>query len=342
MPQPLKFAAIGIDHGHIFGMADGMLAAGAEFAGWWSAADSPQQAQMRARFPDVLQATEMEQLLDDPSIALVLTASVPDLRAEHAILAMEAGKDVMADKPGCTSRAQLDALRGCVARTGRIWSVNFSERLRVASAAKAGELVQAGAIGEVVNIVGLGPHRLRAATRPDWFFERPRYGGILVDIAAHQIDQFLHFTGSATAEVTMASVANRSCPEHPGLQDFGELALRSGHATGYARVDWLTPDGLPVWGDGRLTILGTEGYVELRKYIDLGHGTQGDNLFLVTRDRCERVDCRGTELPYSAALIADIRDRSETAMSQAHAFEVTTLALEAQALAEKGTRWEGA
>ncbi|WP_138467012.1 Gfo/Idh/MocA family protein [Poseidonocella sp. HB161398] len=340
MTPPLKFAAIGIDHGHILNMAAGMQAAGAEFAGWWSEGDGPVLPRFAERFPDVPRAADRAQLLEDPSIGLVLIASVPADRAGHAIAAMEAGKDVMADKPGCTSLADLEALRACVAREGRIWSVNFSERFQVASATKASELVAAGAIGEVVNTVGLGPHRLNAPSRAPWFFERARYGGILADIAAHQVDQFLHYTGSQSAEVTMATVANRANPAHPGLQDFGELALRSDRATGYARVDWYTPDALPVWGDGRLTLLGTEGYIELRKYVDLGHGTQKDNLFLVTRDRCERIDCSGAGTPYFARLAADIRDRTETAMTQAHAFTATELALEAQALAERGTCWE--
>ncbi|MBE3637588.1 Gfo/Idh/MocA family protein [Mangrovicoccus algicola] len=339
MSGTLKFAALGLDHGHILGMAEGMAAAGAEFAGYWGTGSPPPLEKLRARFPDVPQCEDMAQILGDPSIGLVLIAAIPDERAALAIAAMEAGKDVMVDKPGCTSAAQLAALRDCVARTGRIWSVNFSERFRVPSATRAGELIRAGAIGEVVNTVGLGPHRLEAPRRAPWFFERARYGGILTDIASHQIDQFLHFTGAETAEISMATVANRAHPEYPGLQDFGELALRSPRATGYVRVDWFTPGALPVWGDGRVTILGTEGYIELRKYLDPGHGPQTDTLILVNGTRMERIDCRDAGLPYFAALAADIRDRTQTAMAQSHAFEVMRLALEAQALAEGGTVW---
>ena len=197
----------------------------------------------------------------------------------------------MADKPGCTTLQQLDELKACVARTGRIWSVDFSERFEVASVTRAAELVQAGAIGRVVQTVGLGPHRLNEATRPDWFFDRDSYGGILTDIASHQIDQFLYFTGSDDAEVTLASVANYANPHRPGLQDFGEIALRSEHGHSYIRVDWYTPDALPNWGDGRLTILGTDGYIELRKYVDVAGAAGIDHLFLVNGERCEKIDC---------------------------------------------------
>ena len=185
----------------------------------------------------------------------------------------------------------------------------------------------------VIQTLGIGPHRLNRPSRPDWFFDRAAYGGILTDIASHQIDQFLFFTGSTDATVTLARVANYANPDDPGLQDFGEIALQSPQGHGYIRVDWYTPDALPTWGDGRLTILGTEGYIELRKYVDVGQpGT--DHLILVNGTRSEKIDASGAGLPFFARLIADIRDRSETAMTQAHVFKVCALSLQAQAMAE--------
>jgi predicted dehydrogenase len=214
--------------------------------------------------------SDRDAILERSDIDLVVIAAIPRDRAALAIEAMRAGKDVMVDKPGCTTMDQLSDLRAVQAETGRIWSIDFSERFEVPSVTLADELVQAGAIGRVVQTVGLGPHRLNRATRPDWFFDRMAYGGILTDIASHQIDQFLHFTGSQEAEITHAAVENFAHPGDPGLQDFGEIALRAESARGYIRVDWFTPDALPNWGDGRLTILGTEGYIELRKYVGCG------------------------------------------------------------------------
>ena len=329
----MKFAAIGIDHRHIFGMAANLIAEGATFAGWWTEGEPNTLAGFVERFPDVPRVADPRQLLDDPSIALIAISCIPRDRAAWAIRAMEAGKDVMVDKPGCTTEAQLADLRAVQAKTGRIWSVDFSERFEVPAVTMAAGLVAQGAIGRVVQTVGLGPHRLNRATRPAWFFDRDAYGGILTDIASHQIDQFLFFTGSSDAEITLASVGNFANPADPGLQDFGEIALRSDRGQGYIRVDWYTPDALPTWGDGRLTILGTEGYIELRKYVDVGRpGT--DHLVLVNASRCEMIDASGAGLPYFARLIHDIRDRTETAMPQAHAFKVMELALRAQAIAE--------
>ena len=334
MTHPLGIAVVGIDHRHAYGMTTRMLDVGARLVGWWTEGAPGTRAGFEHRFPDAPRAAERAALLDDDAVELVLIADVPDRRAARAIEAMEAGRDVMVDKPGCTTAVQLERIRECVARTGRIWSVDFSERFEVPGVTLATELVRGGAIGRVVQTLGTGPHRLNAATRPDWFFERDRYGGILCDIASHQIDQFLHFTGSTDAEITLASVDNVAHRHWPGLQDFGEVALRSGDARGYVRVDWFTPDALPAWGDGRLTILGTEGYIELRKYVDVAASDATDTLLLVNGTRCERIDARGAGLPYFARLADDVRERTETAMAQAHAFKVTELALRAQAMAE--------
>jgi predicted dehydrogenase len=330
---PLRFAAIGIDHRHVYGMAANMVEAGAEFVGWWTEGHPNTEEGFVKRFPDVPRAQDAAALLDDPSIELILLSGIPCDRAGWAVRAMEAGKDVMSDKPGCTTPEQLNAIKATVAATGRIWSIDFSERFEVPAVTRAAELVAEGAIGKVVQTLGIGPHRLNRDTRPGWFFERDAYGGIITDIASHQIDQFLFFTGSTDAEVTLASVANYANPDDPGLQDFGEIALRSDRGHGYIRVDWYTPDALPTWGDGRLTILGTEGYIELRKYVDVGcEGT--DHLVLVNGTRCEKIDASGAGLPYFARLIGDVRNRTETAMTQAHVFKVCELALAAQAMAE--------
>jgi len=331
---PLKFAAIGIDHRHIFGMAQNMMDVGAAFVGWYTEGEPEPVAGFLKRFPDVPRVATADVLLNDPAIDLIMLSGIPRDRAGWAVKAMQAGKDVMSDKPGCTTLAQLDEIKASVAATGRIWSIDFSERFEVPAVTRAAELVAEGAIGRVVQTVGLGPHRLNRPTRPDWFFDRAAYGGILTDIGSHQIDQFLYFTGSDDAEITMAQVRNFANLGDPGLQDFGEVALRSENGHGYIRLDWFTPDALPTWGDGRLTILGTEGYIELRKYVDVGGDAGTDHLILVTGDRCEKIDASDAGMPYFARLTADIRNRTETAMPQAHAFKVCELALKAQALAE--------
>ena len=249
-PRMLRFAVVGIDHGHIFHHVDGLLGEGAEFVGYCDRTTVPDLLEaFREKYPDV-PALDRDAIFADDSIDVICTAAVPRERAGIGIRAMKAGKDVMLDKPGVTTFQQLEEVKRTVAETGRIFSVCFSERLNVPSAVKAGRLIAEGAIGNVIQTIGLGPHRKSPASRPDWFYKFDEFGGIIVDIASHQIDQFLFYTGSKTAEVVASSVGNFAAAETPEFQDFGEVLLRSDHASGYVRVDWFTPDGLPTWGDG--------------------------------------------------------------------------------------------
>lgn len=333
--KPLKLGVIGIDHRHIFGQLDKMQLLGCTCKGWWTQGAPEPLKGFTKRFPNIPRVANRQELLDDPEIDMILIADVPVRRADRAIDAMRAGKDVMTDKPGCTTLDQLAAIKACVSETNRIWSIDFSERFEVPAVTRAGDLIAEGRIGQVVQTVGLGPHRLNRPTRPDWFFDEASYGGILGDIASHQVDQFLFFTGSTDAEIVTSSVGNFANPQDPGLQDFGEILLRSDTAQGYIRVDWYTPDGLPTWGDGRLTILGTEGYIELRKYVDVAGRDGTDHLFLVNGDTCEHIDASDAPLPYFERLISDVNNRTETAMKQTHCFKVTELALTAQAQATR-------
>jgi predicted dehydrogenase len=329
----LRFAAIGLDHRHIYHQVAELIAAGAECAGYCPLTSDPRVLDgFRERFP-ALVPVERQRLLEDPSIDIICCAAIPRDRATLAITAMRNGKDVMIDKPGVTTPEQLAQVMACVAQTGRIFSICFSERFIVRASETAARLVAEGAIGTVVQTVGLGPHRLNRAIRPGWFFDPAAFGGILVDIASHQIDQFLFYTGASDARIVASSIANHAMPDHPGFADFGEILLRSGRASGYIRVDWFTPDSLPTWGDGRLTVLGTDGFIELRKYLDIAGRAGTDHVFLSNHSGTRHIDASAEPLSYFVRFLADVRDRTETAMPQTHAFTVTRLSLEAQASA---------
>jgi predicted dehydrogenase len=328
--KTLRFAAIGLNHGHIALQTDILLEAGAQLVSYY-AVEPELAAAYGQQYPQAACAASAEEILEDPSIELIINAGIPCERAPLGIRAMQHGKDYMTDKPGMTTFAQLEAVRRVHAETGRIYSVDFSERFHVRSAVKAGELIQAGAIGQVLQVVILAPHQRRLATRPAWYFEREKYGGILVDIGSHQFDQILFYTGSDRAEVVAAQIGNLNHPEYPEYEDFGDAIIRGNGGLGYVRVDWFTPDGLGTWGDGRLFILGTEGYIEARKYCDIAGRPGGDHLFLVDHRNAQSIDCGDVALMYGQQLIADVRNRTETAMSHAHCFLASELALEAEA-----------
>jgi predicted dehydrogenase len=329
----IRFAVIGINHSHIYGQVDCLLRAGATLAGFYAKEDEL-AVPFAARYPQAPRVADRDALLHDPAVALIVTSGISAERAPLGIEAMRAGKDFMSDKPGITSLAQLAEARRVQAETGRIFSICYSEHFEVRCVVKAAELLHAGAIGKLVNTVGLGPHRLNRAIRPAWFFDRAQYGGILTDIASHQVEQFLFFTGAEDATIASACVANRANPADPGLQDFGEMLLRTDDVTGYIRVDWFTPDGMPTWGDGRLVLVGTEGTIELRKYLDIAGENGADHLILADRQGIQRIDCTHVDLPYGSALVHDILHRTETAMPQARCFKAMEIALTAQAMAE--------
>src|SRR5271165_3110686 len=333
--RPIRFAVIGVDHRHIYEMTGRLLELGHACVGYWTDGEPQPLAGFVKRYPHLPRVADKRRLLEDPTVRLILTAAIPSDRAAIAIEAMRAGKDVGTDKPGCTTEVQLAALRQTVAETGRIWSVNYSERFEVKAVTRALELVAAGVIGRVVQTVLLAPHRLNRHLRPDWFFKRECYGGVLCDVGSHQIEQFLTFTGSTDAEIVAAAVGNFANPGDPGFEDFGEILLRSDSSNGYIRVDWYTPDGLANWGDGRLTVLGTKGYMELRKYVDIAGRPGTDHLFLVDNKSTRTIDCGDAGLPYYPNLVADVLDRTETAMPQSHCFKVMELALCAEAMATR-------
>lgn len=331
----LRFAAIGLDHRHIYHLVSELLALGAECAGYCPQTSDPRVLEgFVERFP-ALSPVDRDRLFDDPSIQIIVCAAIPIDRAGVAIRAMRAGKDVMVDKPGAISLDQVEAIETAERETGRIFSICFSERFVVRACEAATRLVAEGAIGRVIQTVGLGPHRLNKAIRPGWFFDTATYGGILVDIASHQIDQFLFFTGSTQAEIVASSVANYALPDHPAFEDFGEILLRGDRGTGYVRVDWFTPDGLPTWGDGRLTILGTHGYIELRKYVDVAGRPGADHVFISDAKGVRHIDASGEPLTYFARFLGDVRERTSAATPKGHALKVTRLAIEAQAKARR-------
>lgn len=337
-PGEFVIAAMGLDHGHIYGMTNGLLEAGATLK--WVYDPDPEKVRKfleTNREAGVMAAESENQILSDPEISLVASACITSDRAALGVRVMEAGKDCFVDKAPLTTLEQLEMIKAAVKRTGRKYMVSYSERLHVESAVYAGELIKSGAIGKVIQVLGLGPHRLNAASRPDWFFEKEKYGGILCDIGSHQIEQFLYYTGANDATVVNSEIGNYNHPEYPELDDFGDATLVADNgAMGYFRVDWFTPDGLSVWGDGRTFVLGTEGYIELRKYVDIDREGAGDFVLWADKDGEHSVNVRGrVGFPFFGQLILDCINRTEHAMTQEHALKAAELCVKAQMLARK-------
>ncbi len=336
-PGKIKFAVININHPHIYGMTDAIKRGGGELIAVY-AKEADLVAAFSKAYPEAKLAKNENEILEDPSIHLVLSSGIPDERAPLGIRVMQHGKDYLTDKPGIITLKQLAEVKKVQKETKRIYSIMYSERLENKGTEKASQLVKSGAIGKVIQTINLAPHRISnkfgtsgLAVRPDWFWDKKRYGGILTDIGSHQFDQYLHFTNSTQANVLMSQVGNVHFPEAPLFEDFGDVMLSGNGGVGYIRVDWFTPNGLDSWGDGRLTILGTDGYIEVRKNIDILSGNKGGNhLYLVNQKETLHMDCNNEALPFGPLFVDDVLNRTETAMSQAHCFLATELALKAQ------------
>jgi predicted dehydrogenase len=334
----IKFGVCGMSHDHIYGMIGAIQRGGGELVCAWGD-EEDKIAAFKKRFPDVKFAKTQDEVLNDPAIQLVLSSEKANERAGIGIRAMKNGKDFLADKPGITTLDDLAAVRKTIAETGKIYAIMYSERLEVKAAVYAGELIKKGAIGKVIQTINIAPHQINQrpgdwgggmGSRPEWFWNDVQFGGILCDIGSHQVDQFLFYTGCKSAEVVASQVSNVRHPKFPHFQDFGDMMLRGDAGFGYVRLDWFTPFGLGTWGDGRLFILGTDGYMELRKYTNVAVNKQGNNLFVVDGKEARYIDCNNMELPFGPQFVSDIVNRTHVAQDQEQCLLAAELVIKAQ------------
>jgi predicted dehydrogenase len=319
-------------------MCNGLTQAGGTLK-WAFEPDDAKRAAFLKKFPGAKAARSIDEILADPEVKLVAAAAVTSERGPFGCRVMEAGKDYFTDKAPFTTLTQLAQAREVVSRTGRKYMVYYGERLHNESAMYALDLIQHGAIGRVLQVTSLAPHRLSKASRPAWFWKREKFGGVLCDIGSHQFEQFLAYTGATDASVTHAAVANFANPDHPEFEDYGEATLLANTgACNFVRVDWFTPDGLSDWGDGRTFILGTEGFIEVRKYLDLARAKTGNQIYLADGKGERHLDVNGqVGYRFFGELILDCLHRTEKAMTQSHAFKAAELSLLAQSSAKRIT-----
>jgi predicted dehydrogenase len=339
VPQhKIKFAVCGMSHDHIYGMIGAVQHGGGELVMAWGG-EEDKLANFKKRFPDVKIVSTQNEIIESSEIQLVMSSQIANERAGIGVRVMKHGKDYLSDKPGITTLEQLAEVRKTIAETKRIYAIMYSERLEVKAAVYAGELIKQGAIGKVIQTINIAPHQIvqghgdaggGSGGRPEWFWVPEQYGGILCDIGSHQVDQFLFYTGCTEAEVVASQIANVRHPKRPKFQDFGDMMLRGNKGFGYVRLDWFTPDGLGTWGDGRLFILGTDGYIEVRKYTNVAVSKQGNNLFIVDNKQARYIDCNNMPLPFGPQFVSDIVNRTHTAQDQAQCLLAAELVIKAQ------------
>lgn len=333
-PGTFKIGVIGLDHGHIYGMCNGLVEAGAEIVSVYDNDRLKMDAFCRV-FPEAKKAESENEILENQDIALVASAIIPDRRTDLGIRVIKTGKNYFCDKPPCITAQDVLRARKVVKETEKKFAVYYSERLHVEASVYAEKLIDDGAIGQVIHVAGWGPHRISISQRPSWFFDKARYGGILVDIGCHQIEQMLFFSKASDAVISASRTGNYKYKQYPLFEDFGDVALLMNNGTtGYFSVNWFTPDGLGAWGDGRTFIQGTEGYIELRKYIDVAADPEGDHVILVNKQGEKHIHAAGTcGFPFFGKLIKDCLEGTSTAFDQELTFRAIELAIDAESKA---------
>jgi predicted dehydrogenase len=331
----MRFAVIGLSHVHVIGMAQALLGVPGVVCEGFCPEETPIAKGFAGLFPDVPQRSR-DDLLGDPAINLILCADVNGLRGPLLVAALKAGKHVFVDKPPVTTLEDLHAVERAVEESGKLFFVYFGERLDNPLSLKARQLVREGRIGRMVNFIGLGPHKLSIEHRPAWMFEPALYGGILNDIAIHQIEVFGWLTGERVVGFR-SRVGNFGTSQHPTFEDFGDVWFEGdGGTAGYVRVDWFTPDAMPTWGDIRQLLVGTDGTLEIRSTINVGSADPKPALLLTTRTGApEQVDASEVDTSWAPQLVADIRDGVNRLMPHSETFNALHAVLEMQKEAER-------
>jgi predicted dehydrogenase len=286
----LRIGIAGAQHFHMFDLLQGLSSyPGLELAG---ACDV--DPIFRERLINDYRLTcfdSLEQLIRDGQPQVVGCFDILGRRADTIIRCLEQGISVLSDKPPVTTFGQLERLQKIVDRTesenGPVFSVIFSERYNP-PVYTLKNLIDSGTIGQLVNFTSFRPHKLKKAERPAWMFNRDSYGGIIVDLAVHDLDVFNWLTGSPPVEVT-AYHSNATCPEFPEFEDNGQILFRSESGqTGFVKVEWLAPEAHPTHGDCRYFVTGTLGSVEVYTGGDLSD-RQGKIILCTHRQKPEPV-----------------------------------------------------
>lgn len=285
----------------------------------------------RAEYVERYSATPFEdhqQLLDAGNLDAVGIGDVFGDRGQIAIDALNAGVHVLADKPLCTTRADLDAIHAAWQRSGRFLSVAFEKRFYPSTLA-AKQILDAGDLGELTLVTATGPHKLLRGGRPAWFFEEKSYGGILNDLTVHDADLLLDFTGGRRGEVT-GRTGNYGNTDYPGFEDVGLATVRvDGGPIAALDAHWMSPEAASYHGDYRMRLVGTQGTAELL--------WKDDQLIVGTHSEAPREMPLPSRLRPAEDFFTALAEGRDPVISAAASFAATSLALAAQESARNGS-----
>ncbi|MGQ9632259.1 MAG: Gfo/Idh/MocA family protein [bacterium] len=300
----MKFGIIGCQHGHIAQFIDEMLAIpGTEFLG--IVEDDPWLAESLSRRYDVPLLERREDLLN-LGVELVGSSARNDLKADLICYCLGRGLHVMVDKPLVITLGDLgrvmSAVEGSRAQLGLMLTERFNPPI-----AHLKNLIDRGELGRIVHFTILKPHKIVASTRPPWHFVKSQNGGIIADLAIHDVDLLRWYLGCEVKSFH-AYESQYTLLDKPAFSDNAEIFLiMENGATAFLRPDWLMPDAYPTWGDGRIFCVGTEGCAEIRTTGDPFAGTPGELIVTTNKSAPRKI----TPDPVGRNLAQDFIDRIE-------------------------------
>ena len=327
----MKIAIIGCRHGHIFSIYQLIKENPAtEFAGAYEPDTATREAAERTHGMTFPYATR-EALLADPTVDAVAIGDYYGIRGEHAIAALKAGKHVIADKPLCTSLAELEEIERIAAEkklsVGLMLDMRYHKNVQTAKM-----LIDAGRLGRIHNVQFGGQHPLQYGTRPMWYFEDGKHGGVINDIAVHGVDLLTFLTGQTLAKVNAARCYNGYAKEEPAFLDCGQFMLTlSGGAGVIADISYAAPNTMGytypyywefhVWGEQGM--------------LSFSYNSDGVTLCVNGATEPEIVPAVTPVGDTLSAFLDDIAGKP-TMMTTAEAFAASRATLTIQAAAELG------
>ncbi|WP_277050822.1 Gfo/Idh/MocA family protein [Ruania albidiflava] len=333
----MKVAIVGAAHPHVNYALDEVTARPAVELVAACEADEQMRAAYLSGLADVPVYASAAELFDRHQVDVALVAGVYSQRAGAALVALEAGAHVLADKPLCTSLADLDRIAEAADRADRHVSVVFEKRFYPPTTA-ARELLDSGLLGDLALVASTGPHKLNQPSRPAWFLSREGYGGIAGDLPVHDIDLVLSLTGAKRGEVS-AVTGNARRSDHPEFDDHVAVLLQADGVVATIEANWLSPQAAQIHGHYRMRLTGSEGTAEL----DWAYNT----LTVATHDRAPWQQELGPAHRPAAYFFDALADGAEPSIGTSASLLATRVALLAQRSAAHGGRpepfgaWDG-
>ena len=198
--------------------------------------------------PGVVATDDWRVAVDRPDVAVVVVATTNERLAELTCRAIEAGKDVLVEKPAARSVAELDTVIEAATQRGRLVRVGFNHRYHPALQ-KARQLVDAGIAGELMFVRGRYGHGGRIGYEREWRANPVLSGGgELIDQGVHLIDLSRWFLGDFD---TVSGFAHTYFWQMP-VDDNGFMLLRTAaEQTAFLHVsctEWKNLFSLEIYG----------------------------------------------------------------------------------------------